>query len=86
MQQMLKVWFWNWEEKFREWLAWKIFPEQGIYIEAIKRMAQVEENERCIKILEDSESGCSEWAIHTIKIKYTNLMDILDKYKDEPPF
>lgn len=79
-----------WTEDFREWLAWKIFPEQSFYIEAIKRLAEIDENERCKKALDDADSACSGWAIDVIGIKYSSLEDIMKKFKedgfDEPPF
>ena len=83
-------WFWNYSERFREWLAWKIFPEFSFYTEAFKRLAEIEENERCLQALEDADSACSEWAKETIRIKYSSLEDIMKKFKEEgfeePPF
>lgn len=79
-----------WTERQREWLAWKIFPEFGFYMEAVKRMAEIDENERCLKALNDADSACSDWAIEQIRIKYSSLEDIMKKFKedgyDEPPF
>ena len=81
-----------WTEDFREWLAWKIFPEFGFYMEAMKRMAEIDENERCKKALEDADSACSGWAVDVIGIKYTSvfLQDMYKEFKEqgleEPPF
>lgn len=80
----------GWTENFREWLSWKIFPEQGLYIEAIKRLAQIDENTRVVQVLENSDSACADWAIDLVEIKYSSLNDMLKKFKeegfDEPPF
>lgn len=79
-----------WTENFREWLAWKIFPEYSFYAEATKRIAEISENERCKKALSDSDSACSDWAIEVIRIKYISVEDIIKKFREEgfnePPF
>ncbi len=84
------MWFWNYEERFREWLAWKIFPEFGLYMEATKRASALEENFRCLDALDEADSACSEWAKETIRIKLHSLEDIMKKFEEEgyeePPF
>lgn len=70
-------------ENYREKIAWRLFPEFGFYVEAIKRMGAIEENERCIAELEKADSTCSEWAQEVIAIKYVSLEDILRRLKDE---
>jgi hypothetical protein len=80
----------SWTESLRESLAWKIFPEMNFYIEAARRMAQLDENRRCVKALQDADSACEGWAVDTIEIKLNSLDIILKKFKeegfDEPPF
>ncbi len=80
----------SYTENLREWLAWKIFPEFGFYMEAVKRVGEIEENDRCLKALDDADSACSEWAKEAIRIKYHSLEDIMEKFKeqgfDEQPF
>jgi hypothetical protein len=79
----------SWTENLRENLAWKIFPEQAFYMEAVRRMAQLDENRRCVKALQDADSACEGWAVDTIEIKLTNLDHIiknLEKEYGEPPF
>lgn len=79
-----------WTEDFREWLAWKIFPEFNMYMELIKRIAEMDENDRCIKALQDADSACEGWAVETIRIKYVGFEEMYKKFKDEgfdePPF
>lgn len=90
MDTLIKNYINSYTETFREWLAWKIFPEQDFYIEAIKRMAEYDENVRCVKALEDADSACSGWAVETIKIKLNSLNDLMKRLEeegyDEPPF
>lgn len=80
----------NVTETFREKLAWKIFPEFGMYAESIKRIGEIEENERCLKVLQQTGSEHATWAQEEIAIKYTSYQEILDKLKEEgfeePPF
>lgn len=79
-----------WTEEFREWLAWKIFPEFGFYMEATRRMAEIDENRRCVQALKDADSACEGWAVETIEIKLTSLSEMLNKFREEgfeePPF
>ena len=89
---VIKNYLYGWTEGFREWLAWKIFPEFGMYQIITKRMAEIDENERCKKALEDADSACSGWAVEVIGIKYSSVF-LEDMYKDfkeqgleEPPF
>lgn len=90
MDTLIKNYLYAWTETFREWLAWKIYPEHGFYLEALKRMTEIDENSRCVKALEDADSACSGWAVETIKIKFVNLDDIMTRWAeegyDEPPF
>lgn len=74
-------------EDARGWLSWKLYPEQVFYMEAVKRLAELEENERCVKALEEADSACSGWAVETIKIKLTPINDFFkDLGLEEPPF
>jgi hypothetical protein len=80
----------SWTEGFRERLAWKIFPEMDMYLEIVKRIAEMDENDRCVKALQDADSACEGWAVETIRIKYTSLESMYRQLKedgfDEPPF
>jgi hypothetical protein len=76
----IKNYLYDWTERVRERIAFKIFPEFNMYITAIQRMAETEENLRCIDALENADSVCADWAIETIKIKYLTWEEIKDKY------
>ena len=85
----IKNYIYAWTEDFREWLAWRIFPEQAFYMEAVRRMAQLDENRRCVQALKDADSACEGWAVDTIEIKLTSLDHIiknLEKEYGEAPF
>jgi hypothetical protein len=89
MDTLIKNYINAWTEPFREWLAWKIFPEQGFYTEAVRRLAQLDENRRCVQALKDADSACEGWAVDTIEIKLTSLDTILKNLEEEfgePPF
>lgn len=75
--------------KFREWLAYKIFPEIDFYILLTQRVAEINENERCIALLKEKDSACGDWAEEIIKIKLFDFDDIHSKLKmlyEEEPF
>jgi hypothetical protein len=79
----------SYTENFREWLAWKIFPEFEIYMEAAKRIGEIDENLRCTDALENADSACSGWAVETIGKRTSPLADIMKRLGDEfgePPF
>lgn len=85
----LKNYLSGWSEDFREWLAWKIFPEFGVYMEAAKRMGEIDENFRCVDALENADSACSGWAVDVIKVKLTPLAELMKQLEEEygePPF
>lgn len=92
MDTLIKNYLYAWTETFREKLAWKIYPEHGFYLEALKRMAEIDENDRCVKALEDADSACSGWAVETIKIKFVSVFwdDVKKDFEregyDELPF
>ena len=64
-----------WEE-FRSWLAFKIFPEQNLYLKLAKVMGEMKENERVIELIEQSSFRNKKAVIDLIEIKYTKLEDL----------
>jgi hypothetical protein len=78
----------SWTESFREWLAYKIFPEFDIYLEVARRVGEIDENRRCIKALQEADSACEGWAVETItvKSKLSEIMKELEKEYGETPF
>jgi hypothetical protein len=86
-----KVWYWSLAltEDFRSWLSWKIFPEQEIYMDAVRRIGEIEENERILKIFAEADSGCSEWAIEQVRgraVLIERMMKELEETYGEVPF
>ena len=80
---MIKNYINGWTENFREWLAWKLFPEFDFYMEAAKRMGQIDENFRCVKALEEADSACSGWAVNVIKVKLTPFAELMKQIEDD---
>lgn len=72
----------NYFEQFREWLAFKIYPEQNIYIELAKRIGEIKENERLVELIEQSSLRNKKAVIELIKIKYISLKDIKESLDD----
>lgn len=66
----MKNWISNVTEGFREKLAWWLYPEFGIYIEVAKLMGGTIENDRVVKILEESDFRYKDGAIKLIKKSY----------------
>ena len=72
----------NYFEQFREWLAFKIYPEQHFYIELAKRIGEIKENERLVELIEQSSLRNKKAVIELIKIKYISLKDIKESLDD----
>lgn len=87
---MIKNYLYSWTEGLRERLAWKIFPEIDMYLEVVKRVAEIDENLRCVEALKNADSACEGWAVETIRIKFVGLEEVYNNLKDEgfdePPF
>lgn len=82
-------WIKNVTEDAREWLAWKIFPEFGIYLEVAKIIGADANNLQNIELLRKADSTCSEWAIEVITPKQYSVSDFNDMFlreNEEPPF
>ena len=82
-------WIKNVTEDAREWIAWKIFPEFGIYIEVAKIIGANVNNQKNIELLREADPTCSEWAVGIITPKQYTISDFNDmflKENEEPPF
>lgn len=77
-----RMWFSNMFEQFREWLAFKIFPELTIYIEAIKLIGGIEENKKIVEVIEQSNLRNKKAVVELIKTKYYTLDDIKESLDD----
>jgi hypothetical protein len=80
---MIRNYLYGWTENFREWLAWKIFPEFDFYMEAAKRVGEIDENLRCIDALENSDSACSSWAVEVIGTRTTPFAELMKRLEEE---
>jgi hypothetical protein len=83
---------WSWlaalTESQRAWLSWKIFPEQVFYMDVVKRVGELDENNRIVKLFLDSDSACAAWAAEEARIKNVAmelmLKDLEEKYGEVP--
>jgi hypothetical protein len=61
-----------------------------MYLEVVKRVAEIDENLRCVEALKNADSACEGWAVETIRIKFVGLEEVYNNLKDEgfdePPF
>jgi hypothetical protein len=69
-------------ESFREWLAFKIYPEFNLYIKVGRVMGELNENDRIIELIERSNLKNKKAAIDLIKTKYTTLNHVIEKLDD----
>ena len=67
---------------FREWLAFKIFPEMDDYIELSGILSRSRENRRVAKVIKDSSLRNKKAVLDLIEDKYFTLNDIIEKPND----
>ncbi len=63
-------------ERFREWLAFKIFPEINMYIKLGKTIGAMEENDKIVELIEQSSLRNKKAVIDLVKTKYHTLEEI----------
>jgi hypothetical protein len=69
-------------ESFREWLAFKIYPEFGFYVKVAKAMGELNENDRIVELIEQSAFKNKKAIIDLIETKYTPLNDVIERLDD----
>lgn len=69
-------WFMDVTENFRANLSWKIFPEQQDYIKILQMTGGLEENNRVVKLIEDSNIKNKDEVIDIIRMKMVPLDDL----------
>ena len=63
-------------ESFREWLAFKIYPEFNLYTEVAKRIGKLNENARVVELIEHSDFKNKEAIVDLVGFKVYSLEDI----------
>jgi hypothetical protein len=69
-------------EQFREWLAFKIYPEVNIYFKVARAMGELNENDRIVELIEQSAFKNKKAIIDLIETKYTPLNDVIERLDD----
>jgi hypothetical protein len=69
-------------ERFREWLAFSIYPEFNIYVKVGKAMGELNENDRIVELIEQSAFKNKKAIIDLIETKYTPLNDVIERLDD----
>jgi hypothetical protein len=63
-------------ERFREWLAFKIFPEVTMYMKINRVVGGIEENDRVVELIEQSKFKNKREVIKLVKTTYHSLNDV----------
>ena len=69
-------------EQFREWLAFKIYPDLHLYMKLNKVMGELNENEKIVKLIEQSKFKNKKAVIDLVKAKFYTLDDIRERLDD----
>jgi hypothetical protein len=69
-------------EQFREWLAFKIYPDLQMYIKVASVMGELNENDRIVELIEQSKLKNKKAVIDLVGTKYTPLNDIIERLDD----
>ena len=69
-------------EQFREWLAFKIYPDLHFYMKLSNRIGSIEENDRVVELIEQSSFKNKKAIVDLIGTKYTSLQDVIERLDD----
>lgn len=69
-------------EQFREWLAFKIYPDLSIYFKAAAIFGELNENDRIVELIEQSNLKNKKAVISLVKTEYTSLNDVIGRLDD----
>lgn len=70
-----------WEE-FRAWLAFKIFPEQALYLKVARAYGELVENERVVEVIEQSSLRNKKAVLDLVQTKYIKIDDLTQLQDD----
>ncbi len=69
-------------EQFREWLAFKIFPDLHMYMQLNRVIGELNENKKIVELLEQSKFKNKTAVIDLVKTKYFTLDDFKARLDD----
>ena len=64
-------------ESFREFLAFKIYPELHIYTKAISAMGELNENKRIVEVIEQSNLRNKKAVISLVKTRLYSTEEVM---------
>ncbi len=75
----------NYIEQWREKLAFKIYPDLSIYFEAVAIMGELNENERVLELIEQSNLKNKKAVIELVRHQYKplNITELLDDASED---
>lgn len=71
-----------WFEQFREWIAFKIYPDLHLYMKLNKVVGELNENKRIVELIEQSSLKNKNAVIDLVKTKFYTLDDVRAKLDD----
>lgn len=69
-------------EQFREWLAFKIYPDLKMYFKIARMMGELNENQRIVKLIEQSKFKNKTAVIDLVETKYYSLDNVRERLDD----
>jgi hypothetical protein len=72
-------------EQFREWLAFKIYPDLRLYIKVSSMMGELNENDRVVELIEQSKLKNKKAVIDLVKHQYKpiNITELLNDASED---
>jgi hypothetical protein len=72
-------------EQFREWLAFKIYPDLRLYIKVSPMMGELNENDRVVELIEQSKLKNKKAVIDLVKHQYKpiNITELLNDASED---
>lgn len=69
-------------ERFREWLAFKIYPEIHLYVKVSRVMGELNENEKIVELIEQSKFKNKKAIIDLVETKFNSLDELMQSLDD----
>jgi hypothetical protein len=69
-------------EQFREWLAFKIYPDLHFYMKLNKTIGELNENKRIVKLIEQSKFKNKKAVIDLVETKFVYMNSLKQTLDD----
>ncbi len=72
-------------EQFREWLAFKIYPDFRMYVKVSAMMGELNENDRVVELIEQSKFKNKKAIVELVKHQYKplNITELLNDASED---